>query len=295
MGADARLRGRRRSTWSAPTARPRPTTPRQVSSTAIRRALAEGDARRGQPRCSAGRTRSAAWSATATTRGRELGFPTANVAVPDEILLPADGIYAGWYGRPDGAAHPAGASRSAGARRSTTTAHASLLEAHLLDFDGDLYGERGPGRASSHRLRDELKFDSVDALVDQIGRDCDQTRGPPGGLKAEITITDTRVVGEPDQFTDPLVGPEGTGPLTAVEDRREMPRLARSTVTLADGHQVGVAVTGQGIPLVVVHGFSAEGILYAETLSRLVAMGYRVVAIDAAGHGGHLRAARRRW
>jgi pimeloyl-ACP methyl ester carboxylesterase len=57
-------------------------------------------------------------------------------------------------------------------------------------------------------------------------------------------------------------------------------------VTLADGHQVGVAVTGQGIPLVVVHGFSAEGILYAQTLSRLVGMGYRVVAIDAAGHGG---------
>jgi pimeloyl-ACP methyl ester carboxylesterase len=47
-----------------------------------------------------------------------------------------------------------------------------------------------------------------------------------------------------------------------------------------------VSVTGQGIPLVVVHGFSAEGILYAQTLSRLVGMGYRVVAIDAAGHGG---------
>jgi pimeloyl-ACP methyl ester carboxylesterase len=82
------------------------------------------------------------------------------------------------------------------------------------------------------------------------------------------------------------VGPEGPGPLTAVEARRPTPRLARATVTLDDGHQVGVAVTGQGIPLVVVHGFSAEGILYAQTLSRLVGMGYRVVAIDAAGHGG---------
>jgi pimeloyl-ACP methyl ester carboxylesterase len=57
-------------------------------------------------------------------------------------------------------------------------------------------------------------------------------------------------------------------------------------VTLADGHKVGVSVTGQGIPLVVVHGFSAEGILYAQTLSRLVGMGYRVIAIDTAGHGG---------
>ncbi len=67
-----------------------------------------------------------------------------------------------------------------------------------------------------------------------------------------------------------------------------MPRLARHTLTLDDGHQVGVAVCGRGVPLVVVHGFSAEGILYAQTLSRLVDLGFKVVAIDAAGHGGTL-------
>jgi pimeloyl-ACP methyl ester carboxylesterase len=82
------------------------------------------------------------------------------------------------------------------------------------------------------------------------------------------------------------VGPEGPGPPTAVEGRQPSPRLAQSTVTLPDGHQVGVSVTGQGIPLVVIHGFSAEGILYAQTLSRLVGMGYRVIAVDTAGHGG---------
>ena len=73
-------------------------------------------------------------------RGRELGFPTANVAVPGDILLPADGIYAGWFERADGAVHPAAISLG---RRPTfyEQAHASLLEAHLLDFDGDLYGE----------------------------------------------------------------------------------------------------------------------------------------------------------
>jgi pimeloyl-ACP methyl ester carboxylesterase len=49
---------------------------------------------------------------------------------------------------------------------------------------------------------------------------------------------------------------------------------------------VAVAVCGHGVPLVAVHGFSAEGILYAQTLSRLVSMGFKVVAIDAAGHGG---------
>jgi len=87
-------------------------------------------------------------------------------------------------------------------------------------------------------------------------------------------------------LAEPLVGPEGPGDETAVEERLPSPRLARSTLTLPDGHQVGLSVTGQGIPLVVVHGFSAEGFLYAQTLSRLVAMGYRVVAIDTAGHGG---------
>ena len=99
-------------------------------------------------------------------RGRELGFPTANVSVPGDILLPADGIYAGWYERPDGAVHPAAISLG---RRPTfyEEAHASLLEAHLLDFDGDLYGEPAKVRFVA-RLRGEVKFDDVDALVEQI-------------------------------------------------------------------------------------------------------------------------------
>jgi pimeloyl-ACP methyl ester carboxylesterase len=63
------------------------------------------------------------------------------------------------------------------------------------------------------------------------------------------------------------------------------PRLARHTLTLDDGHQVGVAVCGEGLPAVLVHGFTAEGILYAQTLARLVRMGFKVVAIDVAGHG----------
>ena len=63
------------------------------------------------------------------------------------------------------------------------------------------------------------------------------------------------------------------------------PRLARHTLTLDDGHRVGVAVCGQGMPAVLVHGFTAEGILYAQTLNRLVRMGFKVVAVDIAGHG----------
>ena len=69
-------------------------------------------------------------------------------------------------------------------------------------------------------------------------------------------------------------------------DHVKAPRLARHTFTLSDGHRVGLAVSGRGVPLVVVHGFTAEGFLYAQTLNRLVGKGFKVVAIDMAGHGG---------
>ncbi len=65
-----------------------------------------------------------------------------------------------------------------------------------------------------------------------------------------------------------------------------VPRLARHAFTLSNGHRVGLSVAGRGVPLVVVHGFTAEGFLYAQTLHRLVAKGFKVVAIDMAGHGG---------
>jgi pimeloyl-ACP methyl ester carboxylesterase len=83
----------------------------------------------------------------------------------------------------------------------------------------------------------------------------------------------------------PIVGPTLDG--EAIGDGT-MPRLARHLITLDDGHQVGVAVCGEGVPLVVVHGFTAEGILYAQTLSRLVDLGFKIIAIDMAGHGGTL-------
>lgn len=85
--------------------------------------------------------------------------------------------------------------------------------------------------------------------------------------------------------TEPLIGP-GLEADEVVDVT--LPRLARHTVTLPDGHQVGVAVCGRGVPLVVVHGFTAEGMLYAQTLSRLVDLGFKVIAVDTAGHGGTL-------
>ena len=104
-------------------------------------------------------------------RGRELGFPTANVAVPDEICLPADGIYAGEFRGADGVWRPAAISLG---RRPTfyEDAEHSLLEAYLLDFDGrplrparrgpvrraapgraEVRQRRGPGGANGKRRR----------------------------------------------------------------------------------------------------------------------------------------------
>lgn len=86
------------------------------------------------------------------------------------------------------------------------------------------------------------------------------------------------------QVVEPIPGPVKGAELDG--SPVAAPRLARHRIELADGHIVGISVAGQGIPLVVVHGFSAEGFLYAQTLSRLVAMGFKVIAIDTAGHGG---------
>lgn len=68
--------------------------------------------------------------------------------------------------------------------------------------------------------------------------------------------------------------------------RPATPRLSRHVIRLDDGHEVTVAVAGHGVPFVVVHGFMAEGFMYAQSLSRLVGLGFKVVAVDTAGHGG---------
>ena len=144
-----------------------------ASSTAIRRALVLGDL--SPAAAMLGRPHEVRGVVThGDARGHELGFPTANVSVPGDILLPADGIYAGWYERPDGAKHPTAISLG---RRPTfyEEAHASLLEAHLLDFVGDLYDESAKVRFVA-RLRGEVRFDNVDDLVAQMRRDCDDAR-----------------------------------------------------------------------------------------------------------------------
>ncbi|HEX6392369.1 MAG TPA: bifunctional riboflavin kinase/FAD synthetase [Acidimicrobiales bacterium] len=107
-------------------------------------------------------------------RGRLLGFPTANLAVPSTIMVPADGVYAGWYIRPGGARLPAALSLG---RRPTfyEREDSSLLEAHVLDFDGDLYGEEARVEFAD-RIRGQARFETVEALVEQMGRDVEECR-----------------------------------------------------------------------------------------------------------------------
>jgi riboflavin kinase/FMN adenylyltransferase len=106
--------------------------------------------------------------------GVELGFPTANVEVPDEVAMPGEGIYACWYERPDGSVHAAAASLG---RRPTfhAAAETAVLEVFLLDFNGDLYGEAARVSFVSH-LRDERRFDTTEALVRQMTDDVTAAR-----------------------------------------------------------------------------------------------------------------------
>ena len=144
-----------------------------VSSTAIRRALAGGSVALaaqllGRPFEARGVV------VTGDQRGRLLGFPTANVEVPNQLCLPADGVYAGWYERSDGSVYPCAINLG---RRPTFYEHAdhSLLEAHLLEFSGDLYGERAKVRFADF-LRSERKFEGIDALISQLKHDVEHAR-----------------------------------------------------------------------------------------------------------------------
>jgi riboflavin kinase / FMN adenylyltransferase len=100
-------------------------------------------------------------------RGRELGFPTANLEVPEGLLVPPDGVYAG--GTRD---------RRAAVSIGTNPHFDGVerrVEAHLLDFDGDLYGERLVVELWAP-IREQRRFDSLDELVAAIGDDVERTR-----------------------------------------------------------------------------------------------------------------------
>lgn len=143
------------------------------SSTRVRTALAAGDVVTaaeilGRPHEVRGTVRHG------DKRGRALGFPTANVGVPERGCLPADGVYGGTFVAADGTEHRAAISLG---RRPTFYAESGLLllEAYLLDFDGDLYDQAVKVRFG-HRIRGQERFAAVDDLVAQMRRDVDEVR-----------------------------------------------------------------------------------------------------------------------
>lgn len=105
--------------------------------------------------------------------GRTIGFPTANLEPPTRRVLPRNGVYAARVTLPDG--HCAQSAVNVGVRPTVETDGSTLVEAHLLDFDGDLYGEKIDVSFVA-RLRGERRFDGLDDLTRQLGRDVDATR-----------------------------------------------------------------------------------------------------------------------
>ncbi len=140
-----------------------------VSSTRIRQSIASGDvaaaARMGRP------PRLEGTVVPGDRRGRELGFPTANLAFDYLPAMPALGIYVGRVAVPErgvGPEHPALV--SVGVRPTFHDEGVVLVEAYLLDFDGDLYDARLALDLVA-RLREERRFSDVDTLVRQMRRD----------------------------------------------------------------------------------------------------------------------------
>jgi riboflavin kinase/FMN adenylyltransferase len=105
-------------------------------------------------------------------RGRTLGFPTANLVPDARLVVPDHGIYA-CRAQVDGQTHVAAV--NVGVRPTFKTGRGLLVEAYLLDFEGDIY-DRELRLDFLERLRGEKRFDSVEALVEQMGADVEQTR-----------------------------------------------------------------------------------------------------------------------
>ncbi len=143
-----------------------------ISSTRIRAAVAAGEVAAaagllGRPWAAIGKV------VRGDERGRSLGWPTANVAAESEIL-PANGVYVGEVLRA-GETAPRPAVTNLGRRPTFHAGSAVVLESHLLDFEGDLYGEELEVRFLSH-LRGERKFAGAEQLLEQIERDAAAAR-----------------------------------------------------------------------------------------------------------------------
>jgi riboflavin kinase/FMN adenylyltransferase len=139
-----------------------------ISSTSIRAALSDGDVEKAHRLL--GRPFEVRGVVTpGDRRGRTIGFPTANIPTTSDLQVPADGVYAAWYIREDGKEYPAAVNIG---KRPTfyDDVDKSLIEAHLIGFRGDLYGESAKVRFV-RRLRGERKFEGIEPLKEQLVKD----------------------------------------------------------------------------------------------------------------------------
>lgn len=144
-----------------------------VSSTAIRRALAGGDIE--SANAMLGRNYEVRGDVIqGDQRGRLIGFPTANVAFRPGQAWPAKGVYAAWATLADGSRRPAAVNIG---MRPTFHQHAEqpLLEAHVIDFEGDLYGQELHVEFVGF-LRSERRFSGIDEIAEQLKKDVDHAR-----------------------------------------------------------------------------------------------------------------------
>ncbi|WP_311476760.1 bifunctional riboflavin kinase/FAD synthetase [uncultured Gulosibacter sp.] len=147
-------------------------TGRRASSTWLREALSAGDVELATQML--GRYHVVSGTVVhGAKRGRELGFPTANLdPATVEGLIPADGVYAGWF-RVGGKVYPTAV--SVGNNPTFEGVPQRQVEAHLLDVDLDLYGE-SVDIAFVQRIRGMEKFPSLDALIERMSHDVAETR-----------------------------------------------------------------------------------------------------------------------
>jgi len=141
-----------------------------ISSTAIRRALEAGDL--DVARSWLGRSYAVTGPVVpGEKRGHKIGYPTANIAVWPQQVIPANGVYASWVFLGE---ERFMAATNVGVRP-TFAGETITVEPYILDFDRDIYGQQLTVTFEK-RLRDETKFDSLDALIAQIGVDIETSR-----------------------------------------------------------------------------------------------------------------------
>ncbi len=154
-----------------------------VSSTEVRQRLLAGDIR--QAAFLLGRYPTLTSTVVkGAQRGRTIGFPTANLAVPPERLTPANGVYATFIRRPGNSRQYAGVT-NVGVRPSFG-GEERTVEAHIFDFNEDIYNQSFT-LEFVERLRPERKFDGIDALVAQITQDAKQARALLAGEIVSVT------------------------------------------------------------------------------------------------------------